>query len=189
MNPPHKELAADTHGLRVTLIQQRYQIVNHLYFGQFNGHAHAFSSERGTGSREENVKTTREGSSMSLALWMVLLAGLMPYLTVGFAKFSGGRYDNHHPRQWATGLEGHRARAYAAHQNHFEFFPFFAAAVIIAEWKSGTSGALNLIAVIAITARIAYTASYLANRATLRSLCWLVGVLCILALFGVAARA
>lgn len=124
---------------------------------------------------------------MTIALWMVLVAGLMPYLTVGFAKFSGGRYDNHHPRQWATGLEGFRARAYAAHQNHFEFLPFFAAAVIIAEWKGGGGATANLLALTAIGARIAYTFSYLQNRATLRSLCWFVGILCILGLFGVAA--
>ncbi|MGL5446393.1 MAG: MAPEG family protein [Rhabdaerophilum sp.] len=124
---------------------------------------------------------------MSLALWMVLLAGLMPYLTVGFAKFSGGRYDNNHPRQWALGLEGYRARAYAAHQNHFEFFPFFAAAVIIAEMRAGSSGLLSGLALAAVAARIGYTACYLTDRATLRSFCWLIGVLCITGLFGLAA--
>lgn len=126
---------------------------------------------------------------MSLALWTILLAGLMPYLTVGIAKFSGGRYDNNHPRQWATGLSGFRARAYAAHQNHFEFFPFFAVAVIIAEWKGGGGFATNALALTAIGARIAYTVSYLQNRATLRSLCWFIGIVCIIGLFIVAARA
>jgi uncharacterized MAPEG superfamily protein len=124
---------------------------------------------------------------MTLALWMVLLAGLMPYLTVGFAKFSGGRYDNNHPRQWAAGLEGFRARAYAAHQNHFEFFPFFAAAVIIAEMKTGGSGLMNGLAIAAIAARIAYTFCYLKNHANLRSLCWFIGILCITGLFVLAA--
>jgi uncharacterized MAPEG superfamily protein len=124
---------------------------------------------------------------MSLALWTILLAGLMPYLTVGFAKFSGGRYDNHHPRQWATGLEGRRARAYAAHQNHFEFFPFFAAAVIIAEWKTGGSLAINALALTAIGARIAYTFCYLKDLASLRSLSWFIGILCITGLFVLAA--
>lgn len=126
---------------------------------------------------------------MSLALWTILLAGLMPYLTVGFAKFSGGRYDNNQPRQWATGLSGFRARAYAAHQNHFEFFPFFAVAVIIAEWKGGSSGWLNTLAIIAIGARIAYTACYLKDFATLRSLSWFIGILCIIGLFILAAMA
>jgi uncharacterized MAPEG superfamily protein len=125
---------------------------------------------------------------MSLALWTLLIAGLMPYLTVGFAKFSGGRYDNHHPREWAQGLSGQRARAYAAHQNHFEFFPFFAAAVIIAEWKTGGSGWINALALTAIGARIAYTACYLKDLANLRSLSWFIGILCIVALFVLAAQ-
>lgn len=124
---------------------------------------------------------------MALSFWMLLVAGLMPYATVGFAKFAGGRYDNNHPRQWAAKLEGFRARAYAAHQNHFEFFPFFAAAVLVVEMRTGGNGIVNLLALTAVGARIAYTACYLTDRATLRSLCWMLGILCILALFGVAA--
>jgi uncharacterized MAPEG superfamily protein len=124
---------------------------------------------------------------MSLALWTLLIAGLMPYLTVGFAKFSGGRYDNHHPREWAQGLSGRRARAYAAHQNHFEFFPFFAAAILIAEGKTGGSGWLDALAIAAIGARIAYTVCYLKDLANLRSLSWFIGILCIIGLFVLAA--
>lgn len=124
---------------------------------------------------------------MALSLWMLLVAGLMPYATVGFAKFSARGYDNNHPRQWAAKLEGRQARAYAAHQNHFEFFPFFAVAVMLAEWRTGGSMTINLLAVAAIGARIAYTACYLSDRATLRSLCWFLGMLCIFALFGTAA--
>lgn len=124
---------------------------------------------------------------MALSLWMLLVAGLMPYATVGFAKFSARGYDNNHPRQWASKLEGQQARAYAAHQNHFEFFPFFAVAVMLAEWRTGGSATVNLLAVAAIGARIAYTACYLTDRATPRSLCWFLGMLCIFALFGAAA--
>ncbi|MCA3633846.1 MAG: MAPEG family protein [Methylobacterium sp.] len=124
---------------------------------------------------------------MAFSFWMLLVAGLLPYITVGFAKFSARGYDNHHPRQWAAGLQGRQARAYAAHQNHFEFFPFFAAAVIIAELRTGGSSNVNLLAMTAIGARIAYTAFYLTDRATLRSICWLIGMLCIIALFGAAA--
>ncbi|MFM8749333.1 MAPEG family protein [Rhabdaerophilum sp.] len=124
---------------------------------------------------------------MAFSFWMLLVAGLLPYITVGFAKFSARGYDNHHPRQWAAGLQGRQARAYAAHQNHFEFFPFFAAAVIIAELRTGGSSSVNLLAMTAMGARIAYTAFYLTDRATLRSICWIIGMLCIIALFGAAA--
>ncbi|PPD14143.1 MAG: hypothetical protein CTY25_13085 [Methylobacterium sp.] len=124
---------------------------------------------------------------MTLSFWMLLVAGLLPYATVGFAKFSARGYDNNHPRQWATGLEGRQARAHAAHQNHFEFFPFFAAAVIVAEMRAGGSAVIGGLAVLAVLSRFLYTFCYITDRATLRSLSWFLGILCVLGLFGVAA--
>ncbi len=53
--------------------------------------------------------------------------------------------------------------------------------------RTGGSAFINVLALTAVAARIAYTACYLTDRATLRSLCWMVGILCIIALFGVAA--
>ena len=125
---------------------------------------------------------------MSLALWMVFLAGILPVLTVAFAKASGGGYDNAHPRAWAAGLTGFRARAYAAHQNHFEFFPFFAAAVIIAEWKTGGGTGLDRLALAIMAGRLFYTATYLGNRPTLRSIGWAIGWFGTIAIFGMVAR-
>lgn len=124
---------------------------------------------------------------MTLSFWMLLVAGLLPYATVGFAKFSARGYDNNHPRQWATGLEGRQARAHAAHQNHFEFFPFFAAAVIVAEMRASGSAVISGLAVLAILSRCLYTFCYITDRATLRSLSWFLGILCVFGLFGVAA--
>lgn len=125
---------------------------------------------------------------MSIALWSVLFAALLPYLTVGIAKFSGGGYDNSHPRDWATRLAGRRARAHAAHQNHFEFFPFFAIAVLIAEWKAG-SGSADRLALAIIACRLAYTAAYLGDRPNLRSLMWFLALAGTAALFVIGARA
>lgn len=125
---------------------------------------------------------------MSIALWCVLFAGLMPYLTVGFAKGPGGGYDNRHPREWAKSLSGFRARANAAHQNHFEFFPLFAVAVILAEWKAG-AGAADRFAIAVIAFRLVYTAAYLADRPKMRSLFWFLAIVGNVSLFVVAARA
>ena len=125
--------------------------------------------------------------TMSLALWSVLIAGMLPYITVVFAKRSGGGYDNAAPREWAKTLEGERQRAYAAHQNHFEFFPFFASAVIIAEMRTGGSMAINTLALFAVACRIAYTAMYIKDRPGLRSLVWGFAILAIFGLFALAA--
>jgi uncharacterized MAPEG superfamily protein len=123
---------------------------------------------------------------MSTALWCVLFAGLLPYFTVVAAKRSGGGYDNASPREWAKSLDGFRQRAYAAHQNHFEFFPFFAAAVIIADWKAG-GATVDRLALAILACRLAYTAAYVMDRPTLRSLAWGVALIGIIGLFVLAA--
>jgi uncharacterized MAPEG superfamily protein len=110
---------------------------------------------------------------MNLALLCVLVAGVLPVVTVGVAKW-GPRLDNNNPRDWAQTLEGHRRRAYAAHQNSFEAFPFFAAAVLAAMMTGVPAGRLDLLALVFIAARLAYTALYITDHATPRSIAWIV---------------
>ncbi|HRE14826.1 MAG TPA: MAPEG family protein [Usitatibacteraceae bacterium] len=124
---------------------------------------------------------------MTFAFWCVLAAILLPYGTVGIAKWSS-RYDNHAPRDWLAGLEGRRKRAFHAHLNHFEALPAFASGVVIAHlarapqgWVDGLAGAFVLL-------RVAYTWAYLEDRATLRSILWIGGLACVCGLF-VAASA
>ena len=47
---------------------------------------------------------------MRFAFAMVLVAGVLPYLTTALAK-SGGGYDNAAPRDWVGQLQGWRRRA------------------------------------------------------------------------------
>lgn len=124
---------------------------------------------------------------MSIALWCVLFAALLPYFTVVAAKRSGGRYDNAAPREWARSLTGPRQRAYAAHQNHFEFFPFFAVAVLLAEWKTGGTAGIDRLALAIIASRLLYTGAYVADRPTLRSIAWALALFGTIGLFGLAA--
>jgi uncharacterized MAPEG superfamily protein len=111
---------------------------------------------------------------MTMALWCVLAVGIMPVLTVAIAKW-GTRLDNNHPRDWAQTLDGYRRRAYAAHQNAYEAFPLFAAAVIVAQMRGVPQDKLDALAVMVLLARLAYVAFYVLDRATLRSLVWAVG--------------
>ena len=67
------------------------------------------------------------------------------------------------------------------------FTPPFAAAVIIAVISGGAIGAINFFAVLFIVLRLIYGWCYISDRATLRSLLWSGGLLCVLALFIVAA--
>ncbi len=119
---------------------------------------------------------------MHLSYWMVLVAALLPYLTVGGAKAQQG-YDNAQPRTYLASLRGWRARADWAHRNHFEAFPAFAAAVIIAQLKGTPQPTIDRLAVGFVLLRLAYTAAYLAGAASTRSLLWFAGLACVVALF------
>ena len=119
---------------------------------------------------------------MSIALWCVLLAGIMPVITTGIAKW-GAPFDNNHPRDWANSLVGYRRRAYSAHQNAYEAFPFFAAAVLAAGATGTAQGLVNLLALVFIAARVGYTAAYLADLATARSVLWAIGWFVTIAIF------
>lgn len=123
---------------------------------------------------------------MTLAYWCVLLAGVMPILTVLVAKLQRG-YDNRNPRAWLEQQQGVRRRADYAHRNHFEAFPFFAAAVIIAHQLQAPQASVDLLAGSFIGARIAYTLFYLADRPNLRSLAFVAAYGCVIGLFVLAA--
>lgn len=118
---------------------------------------------------------------MPFAYWCVLVAALMPYLLVSYAKSSSR--NNYNPRDSAQKLEGAKRRAYAAHQNSLEVFPFFAAAVIVSAQLGGSISTINWLAGLFIVTRIAYAACYLANIAMLRSLVWAVGLIANIAIF------
>ena len=120
---------------------------------------------------------------MTTAFWMILIAALLPYLTVGAAKFTDSGYDNAQPRVWSATLTGWRARAYAAHQNHFEAFPPFAASVLVATLANGTPALVDRLAIAFVLLRVAYTAAYIRGNAKLRSAAWALGFVCIVALF------
>lgn len=119
---------------------------------------------------------------MTTAFWCVLIAALLPYIAVGIAK-AGPDYDNRAPRAWARTLEGRRARAYAAHQNGLEAFPFFAAGVVIATIADAPPNLVDLLSAIFVGARVAYLYAYVADRPTLRSVVWILGIACVIGLF------
>lgn len=121
---------------------------------------------------------------MPIAFWCVLLAGLMPVLTVAIAK-AGGRtgFDNHDPRAWLERQSGRARRADMAHRNHFEAFPFFAAAVLTSAHLGAPQARIDELAMAFIVIRILYTVCYLTDRATLRTLCWTIGSLTVIGIF------
>ena len=124
---------------------------------------------------------------MTIALWCVFLAGILPYAATLTAKVGASGFDNRDPRNWLARQEGFRKRANAAQMNAFEAFPFFAAAVITAHLLQGPQSPVDTLAMAFIGARALYFAFYLTDRDKLRSLAWFVGLGCVIAIFIAAA--
>ncbi|RXF73795.1 MAPEG family protein [Hansschlegelia zhihuaiae] len=120
---------------------------------------------------------------MSIALWCVLFAGLLPILCAGAAKSGASGFDNARPREWLANLEGWRKRMNAAQQNGWEAFPLFAAAVLVASTNGGPRGAVDLLALLWVAFRLAYVWAYAADRPTLRSGFFTLALLCAVTIF------
>lgn len=124
---------------------------------------------------------------MTVALWCILIAMILPPLCGLTAKLSSGRFglrDNHDPRAFLDTLSGLPRRAHAAQQNGFEAFPAFAAAVLVADIVGNAEQVTqDVLAVLYITSRLLYIICYLADLAVLRSLVWFAGLGLIVAFF------
>ncbi len=113
----------------------------------------------------------------------VLISGLLPIVCAGIAKWGARDYDNHDPRAWLASQSGRRARANAAQANSFEAFPFFAAAVALALYSGASVEAVAPWAWGFVAMRVAYIYAYVADRSTLRSIVWWLGVLATIRLY------
>jgi len=117
---------------------------------------------------------------MTILIWCLFIAALLPYLAkvpVAFAMNKLDGYDNNHPREQQSKLTGFGARALAAHQNAFESLIIFAPAVLLAIATQHTGENIVLLAIVHIGARIAYNLLYLMNIDKLRSVVWFVATI------------
>jgi uncharacterized MAPEG superfamily protein len=113
---------------------------------------------------------------MTIAEWCIFAVLMLYLLTIAPIKWIGfRRFDNANPRDPAFYEDPIRARALGAHQNGIEAFPFFAVAVLLAEFRGGPQRLVNELAVLFLIVRIAYVFTYLGNRPTLRSILWALG--------------
>ena len=127
---------------------------------------------------------------MTIADACILLACLLPIICAGIAKSRGfgkprrdGGFDNRNPRQWLENLQGWQARAHAAQLNSFEALPVFIAGVLVAQRLNASQAVVNGLALAFVLLRIGFIGAYLADRANLRSILWLLALSCSVALF------
>jgi uncharacterized MAPEG superfamily protein len=121
---------------------------------------------------------------MTVAEWCVFGTLLLYLLTITPIKWIRFRsFDNARPRDPAFYKDPVAARALGAHLNGIEAFPFFAFAVLLAEFRGGPQRFINELAVLFLIVRIAYVFTYLGDRPTLRSILWSIGFMINLAIF------
>jgi uncharacterized MAPEG superfamily protein len=124
---------------------------------------------------------------MTIAEWCIFGAVLLYLLTIApvkalsFRRFP--RFDNSRPRDPAFYDDPLRARALGAHINGIETFPFFAAAVLLAEFRAAPQNLVDELAALFLIVRIAYVFTYLGNRPTLRTILWNIGFAINVAIF------
>jgi uncharacterized MAPEG superfamily protein len=110
---------------------------------------------------------------MTIAEWCLLGAVMLYLLTVAPVKALGHRdFDNARPRDASFYERPVRKRALGAHLNGIETFPFFAVAVLLAEFKAAPQGWVDLLASGFLLARTAFVFAYILDRSTLRTILW-----------------
>lgn len=129
---------------------------------------------------------------MTIAFWCILIACLLPMISVLYAKFlaAGAKlseYDNNSPREYLAKLEGSRKRAVWSEQNTHESLPLFIAGVLVAHFTGAEQATINILSLSFIGFRLAYIVVYIADYAVLRSLIWAGGLLCSISLFAISA--
>ena len=121
---------------------------------------------------------------MTVAEYCVFGTLMLYLLTIAPIKWIGfRRFDNARPRDPAFYDDPIRTRALGAHQNGIEAFPFFAIAVLLAEFHASPQRPIDELAILFLIVRIAYVFTYLGNRSTLRSILWSIGFAINLAIF------
>jgi uncharacterized MAPEG superfamily protein len=121
---------------------------------------------------------------MTVAEWCVFVSLMLYLLSIASVKWlRAGRFDNAKPRDPTFYEDPIATRALGAHQNGIESFPFFAAAVLLAEFRACPQNLINELAVLFVIVRIAYVFTYIGNRPTLRSILWSIGFAINIAIF------
>lgn len=128
---------------------------------------------------------------MTTPFWCLFIAAVLPYVltsTAGYFRVRQfGTLDNKHPRVQKMQLEGVGARVVAAEQNAFEILPVFAAAVLVSHLAGADAARAAQLSEAFILTRILHPILYAANQDMLRSVVFLAGLGCCIALFVISA--
>lgn len=130
-------------------------------------------------------------AKLSIAIYCMMAASLLPFVWMWIAKVAGGFRATHNvdPRAFLANATGLAARANAAQANSFETLPIFLAAVLMAEYMVVPQNLINKLAMAYVGLRVVYGLAYLGNWSSFRSVVWTISFACPILLFILAARA
>ena len=121
---------------------------------------------------------------MTLAYLCILICMLIPIYWAGVSKKNSTlKYNNNSPRDHLNQLSGKAKNAYCAEQNCYETFPPFVAAVIIAHMLGHNQFIIDVLAVSFVFCRVLHGVFYIQEKGNLRSISYIVGLTCVIALF------
>ncbi len=110
---------------------------------------------------------------MTVAEWTLFGAVILYLVTLAPTKgLAPHEFDNANPRDPKFYELPMRARALGAHNNGIETFPFFAVAVLLAEFRGAPQGWIDVLAAAFLAGRIAFVLAYVFDKPTLRTVLW-----------------
>ena len=128
---------------------------------------------------------------MTVPFWCLVVIVFLPiFLAFTGAYFRGkqfGSADNNNPRAQAAQLEGAGARAYAAQANAWEALAMFSTAVFVSHLAGVPASEAAPFTIAFVVVRVLHPIFYIRDMAVPRSLSFIIGMLCIVALFVKAA--
>ncbi len=124
---------------------------------------------------------------MKIPFACLLATILIPYALSALGGYyrakQFGSVDNRHPRAQQRALEGTGARVQAAQENAREILPVFASGVFVAYLNHANAASAVMLSTVFLASRLVHAGCYIADWATARSLVFLVGLGCSIALF------
>lgn len=129
-------------------------------------------------------------SASLILLYCIAAAAFLiyvPLFAISIGRFQVG-YDYNNPRALFDKLPPFARRATWAHQNAFEVFPIFAAAVLMVLVTDRTSNLAVNLGLAFLVFRVLHIGFYIANLAFPRSFAWVGAMTCIAGLMGISFR-
>src|SRR3569833_2246029 len=98
---------------------------------------------------------------MTIAEVCIFASVMLYLLPIVPAKWGNAKqFDNARPRDPAFYQDSIRARALGAHQNGIEAYPFFAAAVLLAEFRGAPQNLVNVLLVLFVFVCVVFVLSF-----------------------------